>query len=207
VDEYGIVKADLGGIIWVLIIVGSIVGQIVKGMKKVNSSRPGQAPSGPPPPAAAPRPSAESPADDLETFLKNLMGEGQAESERPPAPAAKPRVPPLPRPAQPKPRPARTPPAPVRPPVDIPAFVTPAAPVPPVPAAVAVAEIPSPEPRPVSAGILGDATAGHGAVRSQLSALLKSGHGLRSAYLLREVFGPPLALRTRTSRYPGWLAN
>lgn len=162
------------GIIWVVIIIGSIIVQVIKGAKKVQSNAPkrqqppryqeqgrreapGRA-TQPPQPASAHRDRTEEIRQFFERIGEPLQEFVAPEPRRQRRPARKP--PPAPRKATVVPSPILTP-------------------------------APAPEPVTVTVAAKPKTSAQARALRT----LLQEPQGQQQAILLREVLGPPLALR------------
>jgi len=184
--------------IWVVIIIISVIAQIVKGVKKAASQqRPPGNTARPPHPAVAPsgrddsrerRPAnVEEPVDALQEFLRSLAGE--TPTPRPPRPAPPVTRQPVVPPGVPRAKPART---------------THRAP------AVAVREnVPMTEYRPVEpilreeTDVAPAVTLDHelhepsraGAIARDIKRGMGDRKAIRRAVVLREILGPPLALR------------
>lgn len=202
-----------GDLIWILVIVASIIGQFLKTAKTMK--KPGQPPAPPPP---APRAGGSAPRDELEDFLRTLMGEQTKSAlppKPPPPPVARPVRPPVaaamppPRPQSPRPlaapRPmtvppvvaAHTRPAPARHvrAVPVPQPVRPP-PRPPEPSPAQLTELMSAAMRSVPAiGLAAPSGASCSETRRELLRMFRSRAPLRSAILMREILGPPIALQ------------
>lgn len=195
-----IASGGFDGLFWVVVVIIAIIAQIVKSRKQFDQGAPKQdAPPG------------GDPAEELRKFLDGL---GQAQK----APPAPPPVPPTPVPP-PTPRPTPKQAAPSRPPpvqAPRPPPVVRRMPEPPVPVREVVTRPRAPEPEHVPteaevmarfrAELAAKATTGKKVTRWQrLLAEQLSTHDrrlLQEAMLLREILGPPVALRRRETPYP-----
>jgi hypothetical protein len=184
---------DFGTIFWFVVIAVFVISQIVKSRKQFDESAPDQ---------QKPPDTAGDPAEELRKFLEGLSKAPEQPQQQPQAPAAPPPqaqqrrvVPP-----KHKPREARR--------VFAPAAVS----------AVRAAPPPKPEavPAPDEAAVLARyraemaATVGHPVrIASKWQAILQPEmrgadrrQPLRKAFVLREILGPPTALRRREVAYP-----
>ena len=206
---------DIQGLVWLVVIVASIVGQMMKTAKKHRDAAPGS--------PAAPRPDQPAggePAQELEDFLRNLMGEQTPRSTPPPVPAPMREAAPEELPRRSKPEPsyysATTSPtvapraATAEPPVIVhrpPRHAYRAVPVlqpPPRPSPVPVRSppaysLPPLAQRPLVAALppIGIAPLNKAvvALREEVRRQAKTPIALRSALLMREILGPPIGLR------------
>jgi hypothetical protein len=172
-------------LIWALFIIITVVAQIVKGAKKVASQAPGKTEEEGAPGSPRETPDREEREDELRKFLESLAG------GRPPAPkpaAAPPPVPP----------PARRPPQPVRPKPRV------VAPPPPAP----YRAIPSTEStvtkHQATVGAMSAASVHVQTARAEtrtdvlqniLLKELRNNADRRKSIVLREILGPPIALK------------
>ncbi len=206
---------DISGLFWLVVIAASIIGQIMKAAKKHTDAAPGS-PSAPRPD----RPSSGEPAQELEEFLRNLMGEQAPRAEPPPVLRPAPRPAPVALPAQDpatfsKPTPAyrsatAAPPPSSRPEkrayMPLPAVPAPreararvslkaeaqrAAPTRAAVAAAAAAAAAAQMTRPIDAG----SNKALAALTAEVHRQIKTRESLRAALLLREILGPPVGLR------------
>jgi hypothetical protein len=203
---------DIGNLLWLVIIVGSIIAQLFKGVRKHNENAPGA--------PRIPSEGEERPqAQELEEFLRTLLGDQPPKPAPPPQRVARPAMPTPTRPPVVS-RPAQRVATPVRPQMRpaVTPVTRPQAPVEP-PRPLVRQQAPAPRPRPavppvpvreVSIGDVIAAATGSmmhvgisdearrrevAELRVNLFRQLKSPQGLRSAVFLREVLGPPIALQ------------
>lgn len=211
-DALNIVRADFEGVLPVLIFVGIVISQIVKAARGLKS---GPQPRPMPPPDAAENLRRQaSPEDEVRRFLESLSGQSAAR----PAPSA----PAAPRPAQavrpasalrtvsrPQPRPAQRPRA-VAPPPAAPPPIPRKSPSSPAPSRRPSSTPPPPQtPRPATqaealaapawaVSLAADRSATSSVydtvTRESIHPILKR-TTLKDAVLLREIMGPPVALR------------
>ena len=170
--------ADPEAIIWLIIIVASIVAQVIKSAREAGPGRKSLHPNAPPP---VPPTGPSSEADELRQFLESLGGAQQTTAPRPP--------PPPPRPTARRPAP---PPVPT-------ATVTPAAPVRPVPRRRAAAPTAPIAPAPATKRRRVNRTR-NAVQRKVLMMAVRDRDTLQEAILLREVLGPPIAMRPASSQ-------
>ena len=202
---------DIGGLFWVVVVVASIIGQIMKAAKKHTDAAPGS-PAAPRPN----RPAGGAPAQDLEEFLRNLMGEQAPRRAPPPMPAPAEEPAPELSPSWNKPSPAYR--SATKSPTVAPRSATAeppparhqgkrayravsAAPSPRPAPARAEAELRRPEPAAVPMGTRpAFPVSAHRnkiveALNAEVHRQVKTPDALRAALLLREILGPPIALR------------
>ena len=164
-------------VIWVVIIIGSVIAQIIKGAKKVASQSP-EKPTGGGEASGGKSPAFVAPDVALQDFLRSLGGEKPSATpvRRGLAQASRPKVP--------SPQPKRTAAREVK--MDV--FPLPAPAIIPARREGNIqrdVKLETFAKRETSASVLGDA------IRKDLS----DGDTLRKAIVLREVLGPPVALR------------
>lgn len=194
-----VIRAGIEGWIWAIIIIGSLVVRIIKANKE-RSSQPTPAPPGPRPATPEPDVQWKPPEDELREFLERLGGKPVTPPPPPPPPAGRQVAPPPPPPTA---RPKLAPQV-LRAPAPQKTFrrkPTRAAPAPAPAPAIAPAPAPAPRrpaPKPIPAVAVAPVrTAGRRSeYRKVLDRLMKERSTLRSAIVVRDVLGPPLALRT-----------
>lgn len=203
---------DIQGLVWLVVILASIVGQMVKTAKKHRDAAPMPG-----------RPADSEPPQELEDFLRNLMGDQAPRSappRPPPAPAPMSEAVPDEAPRRSKPEPSyrsattsptvASRPATAEPPVIVhrPARhayrAVPAMQPPPRPSPVPVRSppaysVPSLAQRPLAATLppvgVAPPSKAAAALRDEVRRQVKTPGALRSALLMREILGPPVGLR------------
>ena len=195
-DNFHIAAGD-GGIVWFIFIVAVIISKIIKASKESSKSKSQPVSSG-----SSSKPYA-APEEELQKFLASLTG--QTQSAPPPVPAPPKRV--ASPPAQPTQRPAAPVPVMKTPQVRRqPARAKPVAPPPPPLRGQRRTPVAASKPRPA---VVRHDQKPHGAYdeecgvcldegivkREDLILDLKGSHSLKKAIVLREVLGPPIALR------------
>jgi len=167
------------GFLWVVIIAATIIAQVVKLFRRARPQQPSA------PPATGEQ---QAPQDELSEFLRQLTGAPQRPPSAPaPTPAAAPPAPP-PVPEAPKAAAARPVERPRRAAARRVQSVAPTRPIAPA------------EPQP-AASMDDDAYKAHrrsgmaSALQLQVLGMVRDKNGLRQAVLLREILGPPRAVR------------